>query len=53
MPKERYRKKLQVKFNYICIEQDRKYLHAVVINKTGRKPNFREIINDTQCNIGI
>ena len=28
---------LQVKFKYICIEQKQKYLHSVVITKTGNK----------------
>jgi len=28
---------LQVKINYICIEQKQKYLHSVVTTKTGSK----------------
>jgi len=35
MQKVRFRQKLQVKFNYIYIEQKQKYLHSVVITKTG------------------
>jgi len=31
---------LQAKFKYICIGQNRKYLHSVVITKTGRKSNL-------------
>ena len=34
------RKRLQAKFKYICIEQNRKYLYSVVINKNGRKLNL-------------
>jgi len=35
------RKKLQAKFKYICIEQNRKYFHSVVITETGRKSNLQ------------
>jgi len=31
------RKRLQAKFKYICIEQKQKYLHSVLITKTGSK----------------
>jgi len=34
------RKKVQAKFKYIWIGQNRKYLHSVVITKTGRKANM-------------
>jgi len=34
------RKKLQAKFKYVSIEQNRKYLHRVVITKTDRKSNL-------------
>jgi len=51
IPKER----LQAKFKYVCIEQYQKYLYSVVVAKTGRKSNCREIINDrpSQRNFGI
>jgi len=37
MQKDLIRKKLQVKFKYICIKQKQKHLHSVVITKTGSK----------------
>jgi len=34
------RKKLQAKFKYSSIEQNRKYLHSVVVTETDRKSNL-------------
>jgi len=43
MPKERLSGKVTSKIQIycICIEQNQKYLHSVVIIKTGKKPNLQ------------
>jgi len=34
------RKMLQAKFKHMCTEQNRKYLHSIVITKTARKSDL-------------
>jgi len=55
MPKQRLLGKVtsKIQTKYICIEQNQNYTYSVVIIKLAESQTCREIINDTQCNIGI